>query len=248
MAHRHLNHVVPLVVVRVVDQHTEVAGLHRGLRPEVVLECPVYEAHRPRGGFTQQPAPDEQVREDLFGSASDLRRRRHPLGDHGHDLAAVGLGLPVADQPVRQPLQQSCLLLLGQVDALDADDLALGVSPHEQHVRRGVVQLLTGTGQLGSPVPVQRAQQRTHQRVRGQSAQVAAGGHRTPQRCLVRIELFALLLGNALGSAGACQWSMKAAMSFRPIGSRECASNPVLDSQLSETADGRVVTTEREIG
>ncbi|MEV8228209.1 thrombospondin type-1 domain-containing protein [Streptomyces sp. NPDC079167] len=43
--------------------------------------------------------------------------------------------------------------------------------------------------------------------------------------------------------AAACQWPMNARRSLRSMASRECASNPNPASQLSGTADGRVVTT-----
>lgn len=196
VTHRHPDHVVPGVLVGVVHQHAEVPCLHRRLGAEVVLEGAVDEVHRARHRLPEQPAADQQVAEDRLGTALrlDLRHRVERLGDHPDRLVGRRLHLPVADQPVREPLEQQGLLVPAEVDALDPGDVPLAVAADQEHVQGGVVELLAGPGQMHPPVPVQCAQQGAHQRVRGEPAQVAALAHGLQERLLVPVEQLPLPL------------------------------------------------------
>ncbi|MER7760054.1 hypothetical protein [Streptomyces sp. NPDC097619] len=161
VADGHPHHVVPPVVVGVAGEHPEVARFHSLLGAEVVEEGGVHEVHLAGDGFAQHSAADQQVGEHLLGGAlfAGLRHRGQPAVDQADGQFAGALSPVVADEPVREPLQQQGLFVAGEFHPLDAGDLPLGVPADEQQVEGGVVQLLAGPGQLHAAVPVEGAQQ-----------------------------------------------------------------------------------------
>lgn len=86
----------------------------------------------------------------------------------------VQLGAPVADQPVREPLEQLELGLLGQVRQPQAP---LAVPAVQQHRQGGRVELLAARGQEAAPFAVQGADEPAQQRIGGQPGQVRLGAY-----------------------------------------------------------------------
>jgi hypothetical protein len=177
------DHIFPLVVAAGLGDQVEVLGLNGGLGPEVVLECAVDEVHHADRRLPQQSAAQQQVAEDVLGAVG----RRHVW--HGRELLAddayrggLGrLGSSVADQPVRDPLEQLDLCLLRRGETVRHGDLALLVAAHEQHGERGGIQLHAAVGEMGEPVAVKGADERAHQGDGGQPVQVVFLSEGGPQ-------------------------------------------------------------------
>ncbi|CAM5394291.1 hypothetical protein SGLAM104S_00715 [Streptomyces glaucescens] len=189
--YRHADHVRPLGVRRAAHQQPEVAVLHGGPRPEVVLEGAVHELDRPLRRFAEQAAAQQQMAEDPLRVA--LRRGGRQGGQHVGDdpdgAFAVQLGLVVADQPVGEPLEELDLGEFGEVHPVPrGDHVAFLVPAGEQHRQGGVVQLLPSVREVAAPVAVQGADQTAHERVGGELPEVGLGADGVEQGAFVGVE------------------------------------------------------------
>ncbi|GAB1331805.1 hypothetical protein ACE1SV_61440 [Streptomyces sennicomposti] len=74
-------------------------------------------------------------------------------------------------------------LVFGELNAFRDVDAALQVAAHEQHRQRCLIQLHSAVRQMTAAVPVQCADQRTHQGGAGQLRQVTLSTHGDLKRC-----------------------------------------------------------------
>lgn len=115
----------------------------------------------PVGQLADDPDPVQEELHDVF--TRSLWLVTQPLV--GPLEAAPGLlrrrrGLPVADHPPGEVLQQGLLLRIREDQVIGRSDLPLFVAPKE-HLDAGAIELNAVGGEVLDPLPVQGAQQGT---------------------------------------------------------------------------------------